>query len=181
MSIVPIVREWINVPNRDRFIPEINEIFFEASENKSFLNDSEKDAFRERWLGLYLANYPEWAYMSFDGDKVVGYLVGCLDDPARTPLFSDLVLYKEFHSVTALYPAHFHINLHSGWRGQGIGSRMVEFFASDASIVGARGMHVITSRGMENVRFYEECDFHEVGAIKWRDRELVFLGRKLSK
>ena len=175
------IRRWSGIARRDELVPAIDAVFFEASATKSFAGEGDRAAFRERWLGRYLANYPEWAYVAFaSGGVVVGYLAGSLDDPARTPLFSDLGYFAAFAALTATYPAQLHVNLDPGWRGRGIGSRLVETFAADAREAGAPGVHAVTSRGMCNARFYEACGFREAGAALWNGRELVFLARSLA-
>jgi GNAT superfamily N-acetyltransferase len=110
---------------------------------------------------------------------VAGYLVGSLDDPARTPLFSDIAYFAAFAALTADYPAQLHVNLAPPWRGQGIGARLVAAFAEDARRAGAKGVHVVTSRGARNVSFYGTSGFREIGALTSGGRDLVFLGRAL--
>jgi GNAT superfamily N-acetyltransferase len=176
------IKRWDAVPDRARLLAEIDAIFFEASATKSFASAEERDAFRKRWLGRYLTHYPAQAYLALAPDgTVAGYLVGSLDDPARTPLFSDIGYFASFAALTAEYPAQLHVNLAPGWRGQGIGSRLVEAFAHDARRAGARGVHVVTARGMRNVGFYMANGFHEAGALQSNGRDLVFLARSLTQ
>jgi GNAT superfamily N-acetyltransferase len=180
MSNVKIHR-WDALPNRARLLPEIDAIFFEASATKSFVSDAEREAFRERWLGRYLAHYPAQAFLALSEDgSVAGYLVGSLDDPARTPLFSDIGYFASFAALTAEYPSQIHVNLAPDWRGQGIGAHLIEAFAEDARRAGARGVHVVTARGMRNVGFYTANGFHEAGALISNGRDIVFLARSLA-
>src|SRR5262245_27352804 len=91
------IHRWQSMPYRDRLLPEIEAVFFQASATQSFAGDSERAAFRERWLGRYLTHYPEYAYIALAPDgTVAGYLVGSLDDPAITPLFSDIGYFARF-------------------------------------------------------------------------------------
>jgi ribosomal protein S18 acetylase RimI-like enzyme len=61
------------------------------------------------------------------------------------------------------YPAHLHVNLREGFRGQQLGRRLVEMFCDRARAAGARGVHAGVSA--ENVRgrhFFEELGFVEL-------------------
>lgn len=160
---------------------ELDRIFFEASATKSFASDEDRARFRHRWLGRYLEHYPAFAYVAvMPEDRVGGYLVGSLDDPAKTPLFSDLGYFQPLAALTACYPAQLHVNLAPEFRSQGIGGALVDRFCADAARAGAAGAHAVTSRGMRNVGFYERQGFTEKGAVAWNGRELVLLGRDLS-
>ena len=161
-------------------VPEIDCIFFESSATKNFESDSDRSAFRERWLGRYLSNFPQWAYLALARDEsIAGYLVGSLDDPAQTPLFEDIAYFKDWKALTQRFPAQLHINVASSRRGQGAGACLVAAFIEDARRAGAPGVHVVTGRGMRNVRFYDQNGFKEAGALHVNGRELVFLARTL--
>jgi GNAT superfamily N-acetyltransferase len=176
------IRRWAAIRDHARLAAELDAIFFEASATKSFAGEAERAAFRERWLGRYLAHYPDQAYLALAPDgAVAGYLVGSFDDPARTPLFADIAYFKSFAALTADYPAQLHVNLAPLWRGQGIGARLVEEFAEAARRAGAKGVHVVTGRGMRNVGFYLANGFREAGALASNGREIVFLARSLKE
>ena len=178
------IRRWTELGDRERRLVEIDAIFFEASGTKAFESDAEREAFRGRWLGRYIEYDAPWFYVAMagppgDGGLVAGYLAGSLDDPARTPRFDDIGYFRELAPLTALFPAHLHINLAPQYRSRGWGERLIAAFAADARAAGAPGMHVVTGRGLRNVRFYSACGFAEVGSFIWHDRELVMLGRAL--
>ncbi len=117
--------------------------------------------------------------LNADG-AVVGYIVGSLDDPAITPLFSDIAYFQDFAALTAEYPAQLHVNVAPDWRGQGIGARLVQTFTAAIALTNVPGVHVVTTRGMRNVGYYAANGFAEVGSTKWNGRELVMLGRRLG-
>ncbi len=174
------IRRWVEIEDRSHLVPEIDEIFFEASATKSFASEADRAAFRERWLGRYLAHYPEEAFVALaPGGTIAGYLVGSLDDPASTPLFSDIAYFADLAQLTARYPAQLHVNLAQPWRGRGIGSRLVAAFVDHAHSAGVPGVHAVTGRGMRNVGFYLSNGFGEAGSVRTRDRDLVFLARSL--
>jgi ribosomal protein S18 acetylase RimI-like enzyme len=160
-------------------LSEIDRIFFESSNTRSFDSAGAKAAFRERWLGRYLTHDPSLAYLArTENGAIVGYLVGAIEDPARAARFSDIAYFAELAQHTKRYPAHLHVNVGAEHRGAGIGSRLVERFAEDAKAAGAPGVHVVTSAGSPNVSFYSRNGFTEI-ARAGRDGTLVFLARPL--
>lgn len=158
----------------------LDSIFFQSSNTQSFANDDVRAAFRERWLGRYLAHDPQWAYVARSNNgELAGYLVGSLDDPARTPRFGDIPYFANFASLTAKYPAHLHVNLAQAYRNAGIGSLLVQRFCADAAAAGSPGVHAVTSRGSRNVGFYVRSGFHEAGCAGVGAKEVVFLAKRL--
>lgn len=159
---------------------ELDAIFYSSSATQTFTSDAERAAFRDRWLGRYLDNWPErfWIATAED-DRIVGYLAGCLIDPAASPIFHDHAYLQAFRHLTRLYPAHLHINVEGGWRSSGLGARLIKAFCDDAHRQGCPGAHVVTASGARNVQFYLRQGFRQVGSDKWNGRELVMLGRDL--
>ena len=175
------IRQWSGIAEREKLIPALDAIFFEASGTKSFAGEADRQVFRERWLGRYLEHDPQWAYLAFDTNgTLAGYLLGSLDDPARTSRFGDVGYFKDFAALTAAYPAHLHVNLAPAFRNLGIGARLVDTFARDAARAGAPGMHVVTGANARNIGFYGRNGFRELGRALSNANEVVFLGRRLS-
>lgn len=159
---------------------QLDAIFFEASGTKSFASEEVRLAFRERWLGRYLEHYPGEALLAVGRDgQVAGYLIGCLEHPAAAGRFADIAYFKAFAHLTSRFPAHLHVNLAPEFRGQGIGSRLIEAFAHHAAAAGAAGVHVVTGKGLRNVGFYERNGFALAGESRVDGRMLVLLGRYL--
>lgn len=160
---------------------ELDAIFFSSSATQSFASEAERAAFRERWLGRYLDNWPERFWIATaEGDGIVGYLAGSLIDPAASPLFEDHAYLQAFRHLTRLYPAHLHINVDESWRRAGLGARLITAFCDDARREGSPGVHVVTASGARNVPFYLRNGFAEVGTTDWNGRNLVMLGRPLG-
>ncbi len=160
----------------------IDRVFFEASNTQTFASDDVRQAFRERWLGRYLTHDPGFAYVALARDQTVaGYLVASLDDPARTVRFADISYFSHFAHLTALYPAHLHVNLGTSFRNCGIGGDLIKCFLADASAAGVSGVHIVTSRGARNAAFYNRNGFREAGAFGSGEREIVFLARTLDR
>ena len=161
-------------------LAQIDAIFFDASARPP-TPGLEREAFRERWLGRYLHGGTDVVLLALAGeDTVAGYLVGALEDPAKQERFADIGYFRtHFAELTRRFPAHLHVNLAEPFRNRGIGARLIEEFAVTAQQAGASGMHVVTGRGMRNVRFYERCGFVERDSAPWKGGEVVFLGRAL--
>ncbi len=175
------IRRWAETADAQRLLPEIDAIFFEASATKSFAGEAERQAFRERWLGRYLAREGEWAYLAMAGDgKVAGYLIGSVRDPVGGAGYSGNAYCKAFAALTSDYPAHLHVNLAPAHRNRGIGGRLIAAFALDAARAGAKGVHVVTAAGARNVGFYERNGFRPLALSKLGESELVLLGRRLA-
>ncbi|MEQ1652912.1 MAG: GNAT family N-acetyltransferase [Hyphomicrobium sp.] len=176
-----VIRRLEDVADAAALVPGIDAIFSQSSNTQSFADVEGKQAFRERWLGRYLRQDRRWAYVALSADNcVAGYLVASLDDPAVTPRFGDISYFADFRDLTRQFPAHLHINLAPGFRGQGIGAALIARFAADAAAAGAPGVHVVTSRGARNVGFYEQNGFVERGMRGEGSGEIVFLGRALA-
>lgn len=174
-----VIRRYLDAERTARLDDAIDAIFFEASNTKSFENEIARSAFRERWLGRYLRDDPQFAYLALTpaGD-VLGYLVGSIDDPASNVRPADAGIVA-FHDLSKRYPAHLHVNMAPAFRGFGIGGRLIDAFIADARQAGAAGVHVVTSATSANVRFYNRNGFLEVGR-GGPDNALVCLARALA-
>ncbi len=158
----------------------IERIFFASAARSTFADEAERAAFLDRWLGRYLEHDREHAFVARDGNgAVVGYLVGCLVDPAGTARFSDISYVRDIADLTALYPAHLHINLDPAWRSQGIGGQLIAAFAEHASARGVSGVHVVTGAAGRNVSFYRRCGFAPLRELVWNGARIALLGRRL--
>lgn len=177
MSIT--LARYRDLSDSTQLAPQLDAIFFQSSNTKTFPNAAARGAFRERWLGRYLTSYPEWFYVALANGSIAGYLAGCLDDPARRPLFDDIALFKTFAHLTAAYPAHLHVNLAPEHRSAGIGSLLIERFCEDARRAGAPGVHVMTGKFARNVSFYVRNGFREIAGTGEGASAVVFLARKL--
>jgi ribosomal protein S18 acetylase RimI-like enzyme len=165
------VRRWTDIDLSASLLEQLDTIFFEASNTKTFSSEVARAAFRERWFGRYLSQYPQWAYVAQTADgQVAGYLVGALDEATGV---------DDFAGAALEYPAHLHVNLAPGFRNRGIGRNLIDAFAADAARAGAKGMHVVTSADARNVRFYTRAGFSERARTPLKSGDLVFLGRSL--
>lgn len=171
---------WVELENSHARIAHLDAIFFEASATQSFTGAQARSAFRQAWLGDYLAYDSEHIFIALAADgAVVGYVVGALDDPAGQPRYSELTYFQALADHTRRFPAHLHINVATRYRSFGIGARLIEAFAAHARAKRVGGVHVITGKGMRNVGFYLSCGFAEIAEAPWKGRTVVMLGRDL--
>lgn len=163
MSTAVAICRYLDVERTVRLDTEIDAIFFEASNTKSFENEAARLAFRERWLGRYLRDDPQFAYLAIaPAREVVGYLIGSVDDPASPRFAEEGGGIAAFRDVNERYPAHLHVNVAPAYRGFGIGGRLIDAFIADAQRAGAAGVHVVTSATSANVPFYNRNGFREI-------------------
>lgn len=173
--------QWDSLADPEPARMAIRRIFFEASGTKSFASEAARDTFFERWLGRYLVHDRKHVLVALNGEgEVLGYLVGCLDDPARTKRFGDIGYFAEFALLTARYPAHLHVNLDVQARGAGVGSLLVQAFCEQVAEAGLPGVHVVTGQGARNAGFYHRLGFFQRGTAVFNGHGIVFLGRDLA-
>lgn len=161
------------------FVRQLDDIFFTSSATKSFASEAVRSAFRERWLGRYLEHDADWFYVAVCGDRLVGYLAGAIDDPAREARFADIGYFAAIAAETAQYPAHLHVNVAEGVRSGGIGSRLIASFVADLRRAGIVGVHLVTGRNSRNIPFYQRNGFSLLKVIKGETNDSVMLVRNL--
>ena len=161
-------------------LKEVERILFLTSRRTTLSSDAARAEFQERWLGRYLLHDRANAFVARAEDsRIAGYLVGCLDDPAHADRFDDIGYFADFADLTALYPAHLHVNLDAHWRSQGIGGRLVDRFAAHAAARRSRGVHIVTGASARNVSFYRRCGFEPLRELSWEGSPILFMGRTL--
>jgi GNAT superfamily N-acetyltransferase len=172
------VRGYLQVESSHAILGELSSIFFEASAVQHFESEAARAAFKHRWLGHYLDCHPREAFLAFTAeDRLIGYLVGGLADPALDAHQMQLGYFAAFATHTARYPAHLHLNVASQHRSRGVGRVLLEAFIGHARDNGAPGVHVVTGKGLRNVAFYERNGFVALAEAPWNGRTVVMLGR----
>jgi hypothetical protein len=113
MRVVRLMDE----PDWQARLSPIEEIFFATSPSAKTLRPDERQPFKERWLGRYIAYDIESFFVAVtEVSTVAGYLAGCLDNPAHNPRFADIGYYASFAPLCDCYPCHLHINLDERYR-----------------------------------------------------------------
>ncbi len=159
----------------------VEEIFFLSAPRQDFATQEDRRNFLMRWTGYYRDCEPEGVFLAMTASgRVAGYLTGCMDSRGAIRLYRDIPHYGLFEDCFAAYPAHFHVNCHPGFRGRGIGTRLVETYAAQCARAGLPGVHVVTAPGARNVTFYHRCGLDFALRRSWQDRQLLFLGAKLE-
>ena len=186
----PQVLRLAAIKGWQRHLPALDAIVFAASATQSFARESDRQAFRQRWLGRYLEHHPECAFLAFDGQDfsglgsdcvgtVAGYIVGALRDPANDPLFADIPYFRELSPLTARVPGHLHINLAADARNRGLGGQLIAAFCAHAQKAGAPGVHAVTAENARNRSFYARNGFALAATTQWNGQAIVFLARAL--
>ncbi len=155
-------------------------IFFESSVRTVFASEGERQSFFRRWTSFYLEQCPDQVWFWQDPQAgEIAYLTGCLHSADAGLLYRDVPGYALFESQFPDFPAHFHVNCQSEWRGRGLGARLVEHFMEECRRVGARGVHLVTAPEARNVGFYQRLGFTVRQTRPFGSRSLLFLGRCL--
>lgn len=151
----------------------------------------EPELFADLWLNPYLLGEPEEVLVATDAGEPIGYLVGSVKPGferralrcARRPLgrlVGSLVTGRYRHHApsrrfarwllgrlwreTPRHPAgyaHCHFNLAEGYRGRGLGERLVEGFEERVAELGLPGWYGIlfSADQRRSVRLYEKLGF----------------------
>ena len=145
----------------------------------------DRDVFADVLTRYYTDFAPATTWVAEQAGRVVGYLTGCMDTrrflrtmalrivPAA--LVKALVhgsLWHKFvrqnlrrphsqrQSLLAEYPAHFHLNLRAGGRGQGTGRQLLEKFLEEARQAGVPGLHAgVSETNVAGRKFFERAGF----------------------
>ena len=72
--------------------------------------------------------------------------------------------FRRLNADLARYPAHLHLNVRSGCRGQGVGSQLLNYFLEQARQAQLPGIHASVRRdNPEACRFFTRMGFVELG------------------
>lgn len=157
-------------------ILEVTEIFFESSARKKFSSKKDKEDFFHKYLGFYIHNYSDHFFVAKDDNKVLGYLCSAPDSLRCKSLYHLLEHYHLFEHLFNDYPCHAHMNTHKLSRGLGVGSKLLESFIKSFSNE-LKGIHIITSPIVRNVDFYLKNGFEKIETIKFKNTDLLFMGK----
>lgn len=175
MSAVVIFNYQDHRVQLENYRSQMDEIFFESSTRKVFSTPTEKEEFNWKYLGFYLAHYPEFTWLAVKEGRVLGYLSGMpfSRDPSLYQIQSHLKAFEEYFNH---YPAHLHINCHVDSRGQGLGQLLVAQCLKQMRAEGASGLHIMTSPEASNRAFYHKLGFDYEVVLN----SILFMGIKLN-
>lgn len=161
-------------------IEALREIFFISSSRQIFSSSDEKEEFFARWTGYYFQYCSDHIYLAIEGERLLGYLMGCPDSQKALSFFRDKILsYALFADQFKIFPAHLHINCRPETRGHGVGTRLIETFCEELADQRTSGVHIVTSPDSRNRGFYSKNKFTFELQRSWKDQELLFMGRRL--
>jgi ribosomal protein S18 acetylase RimI-like enzyme len=173
------IARWVDLGNGARAAANPDVVFFSSSNTQAFDNAAQRSAFRAQWLGQFLDVHPDLAVLALDpAGACAGYCVVWPDDPRTTGDFRGLDYFGAASDAVSRFPAHLHINLAEGLRGNGLGSRLLA--AALARLDAARpgtGVHIFTEANARNRSFYRHNGFDEILSVPWRERRLVMMAR----
>ena len=163
---------------QSRVLDQVHEIYFESSARKEFKDQKDKDSFAYKYLGYYLERHPEYCWIALD-ERVLGYIVASpqTSDPKLLALQPHLI---EFQEYLSRFPAHLHINCHVSSRGQGIGGMLVRKLEEKLKAEKSPGMHIMTSKSSDNVRFYSKLGFSFETDRIFNGADLHFMGKSFT-
>tara|TARA_R110002072_G_scaffold64203_4_gene159627 strand:+ start:71678 stop:72229 length:552 start_codon:yes stop_codon:yes gene_type:complete len=177
--IIRSVADLSSFSSKESIVDQVKEIFFLQSNKKTFENDLEKNKFFNRWLNVYIKNFPDQFYLALKEEKVLGYLCYCQDTIAFIHKFGSLGGQEYFQNEMIDFPAHLHINVRTP--GMGIGELLMNYTCEKLHRDNITGVHIITSPDSLNVSFYKRHDFNFTQAHTLKDGvELFFMGRVLQ-
>lgn len=150
-------------------------------------------SFADVWSGYYTDHEPESLFVATEGERVVGYLLGCVDS-ARAPSpraaitralgrralllrpgtagffwrsIADSLSSAEVPSggvEDPRWPAHLHTNLLPQARGRGAGGALMRAWRERLRLLGSPGCHLATlAENTRAIGFFEHSGFRRHG------------------
>lgn len=173
-----IIENWKDLSKdlKETYLVQVKEVFFEASSVQNFETSEERIAFYQKWLGLYIDQFPEYFFISRDGESLLGYVIACPDSLSHPELKQPEV--GTIHDYES-FPVHLHINCHQRSRGKGVGGLLLQVLESFCREKSHKGIHLITKEGERNVGFYLKNGYQEIQSKIVGQSRLLFLGKKL--
>ncbi len=175
MNPVIIFNNYLNAMTNEQ-VGKIVDIFCKSSNKKKFIDDKERKSFEYQWLKIYWEYSKSFSYWAETNEIVSGYLVAWKDSSTFPREFGHHSFYL-FESNFFEYPSHLHVNCHPAFIGQSIGSALVNRACRDLIMAGSKGVHIVTSPGSLNVKFYEKLGFTFRKTIFDKDIEYLFMGK----
>lgn len=150
-------------------------VFWQTAGTASFAGEAERAAYRDLWLGRYIAHAAgEFFLVLSPAGAVIGYLAGSLvSDAPPLPGPDYYALFPP--ALMQRYPAHLHVNVQADSRSAGVGAALVRAFLDHCRRHGSPGVHAVTAAGSGSAAFFERCGLSPRARAEWRGRELAFL------
>lgn len=177
--MIEIIKLENSTIDKPEVLQQVKDIFFLSTSIKEFSTPERREAFYKKWCGDYVEIYPHSFFVMKEGQKVLGYLSGCINSREACKALQ-VPGFELFADQFDFFPAHLHINFHPDCRGRGLGSLLVEHFCQELKRLQIKGVHLITSRSAANVSFYRRLDFKVEIERDYNQRPLLFMGKILD-
>lgn len=138
------------------------------------VDDAEREAFAEHWIGPYRELRPDWTWVAVVDRKVVGYATGCPDtmqfEKERRRAFQPQPDSREFFppavrvKLWTEHPAHLHMNVSADHRGFGTGAALLQAFFAELRRAGVPSAHVIC--GPSAASFWQRMAFRAEAVVE---------------
>ncbi len=179
MVIIKTVSEALEASDfESKWLSQLREIFYESAAIKDFSSPEKKEAFYQRWCGIYLEQWPSYCLLAIEGEQLLGYLVGC---PNSTEALKVLTMpgYDIFSEYFSDFPAHLHMNVHFSTRGRGIGQKLVDRYCQKLQEDKITGVFIITAAMSRPTLFYMKMGFNSSFTCDYGGSALLLMGKKL--
>jgi GNAT superfamily N-acetyltransferase len=174
------IARFAEVGDNEAVRADLDRIFFENAATPEFFDEESRRAYHDFWLERYLRHAPESCFIAFDdGGEIAGYLAGSLvsdREPLPGPEY-----YRLFpRNFLEKFPAHVHVNVREGKRGQGMGRRLIEAFRAHCRENRMAGFHAVTRANRRPAHFFVRCGMAVQARVLWHNRQVVFVGEQLK-
>jgi len=139
----------------------------------------------------YIEKEGDSCFIAVDNDKAVGYVLCAKNyniwkkdfennylNKTKNPLTKGLgkATIEDLASFSDEYPAHLHIDIDTGYRGQKLGTKLIQYLVSYLKEINVKGLMLCVARDNANaIGFYKKQGFE---LLKEGKQELYF-GMKL--
>jgi len=166
------------LPKDDEELSVLKNIFFLSSSIQSFKDNESREIFYQRWLGQYLDRFPDWVWLAFLNQKIVGYIVA---SPDSKSILNDFKIpgMELFETLYSRFPVGLHINVDSQARGMKVGEKLIKALSEECLKKKLPGIHAITSAGDRNNQFYRRNNFLFEFEALFKGHQLLFMGKSL--
>ncbi len=137
------------------------------------VEESERAAFASHWIAPYRELRPDWTWAAEADGKTVGYLTGAPDtlsfEKERRRVFNPAPDSREFFpqairlKLWTEHPAHLLMNVASGYRGIGLGARLLQAFFAELRRANVPSAHLIC--GPNSHAFFERMAFRAEAVV----------------
>ncbi len=174
------------IADNPQLVDDVESILFETAGQRIFSDEIARAAFRHLWLGLYLDDSPDLAFVAVEQladrvPRVVGYVVGWPESAHGDARFAGLDYFACVADLLREAPAHLHVNLTSSARGKGVGRRLIVRLVDRLRERRVPALHVFTGAYADNVGFYVRCGFEPRACVLWQGRRLLCLTRSVAR